>query len=209
MKCNILYREVRIKRKKTNEILAESFRELAKTKSVDKITIQDIADNCEYSTATFYRHFRDKYDLIIWDYMGKISDIINSMEEKSWKNTVSQSIEYFNTDRSYLRNLLKHTAGQDSFVRHMALANTTILSREVIKMTGRAELDKEVSLYIQLYCHGAAQILCDWIQGNIQVSMEELTNMPEKSLPLPVSNYISPLTYRTFISLRVYMQVLF
>lgn len=76
-------------------------------------------------------------------------------------------------------------------MRHMALANITILSREVLKMTGRAKLDKEVSLYIKLYCYGAAQILCDWIQGNIQVSMEELTNMPEKSLPLPVSNYIN------------------
>ena len=36
-----------------------------KNKNVDnKITIQDIVDNCGYSPATFYRNFRDKYDLI-------------------------------------------------------------------------------------------------------------------------------------------------
>lgn len=47
-------------RKTTKEILADSFREIAEKKSVDKITIQEIVDNCEYSPATFYRHFKDK-----------------------------------------------------------------------------------------------------------------------------------------------------
>ena len=33
-------------------------------KSIDKITVKDITENCGYSSATFYRHFKDKYDLI-------------------------------------------------------------------------------------------------------------------------------------------------
>ena len=62
-----------MKRKTTKEILAESFRELAENRPVDKITIQEIVDNCDFSPATFYRHFRDKYDLIAWDYMIPLS----------------------------------------------------------------------------------------------------------------------------------------
>jgi len=53
-----------MRRKTAKEILAESFRELAESKSVDKITVRDITQNCGYSAATFYRHFQDKYDLI-------------------------------------------------------------------------------------------------------------------------------------------------
>lgn len=45
-----------MKRKTTKEILAESFHELAELKPIDKITIQDIVDNCGYSPATFYRN---------------------------------------------------------------------------------------------------------------------------------------------------------
>ncbi len=48
-----------MKRKTTKEILAESFRELAENHPVNKITIQEIVDNCGFSPATFYRHFRD------------------------------------------------------------------------------------------------------------------------------------------------------
>ena len=57
-----------MKRKTAKEILADSFRELAETRAIDKITIKDITDNCGYSTATYYRQFRDKYDLIAWAY---------------------------------------------------------------------------------------------------------------------------------------------
>lgn len=53
-----------MRRKTSKEILAESFRELADIKPIDKITIKDIVDNCGYSPATFYRQFKDKYDLV-------------------------------------------------------------------------------------------------------------------------------------------------
>jgi len=68
-----------MKRKTTKEILAESFRELAQTKSIDKITIQDITDNCGYSPATFYRHFKDKYDMIAWDHTKGVSNIMGKI----------------------------------------------------------------------------------------------------------------------------------
>ena len=59
-----------MKRKTAKEILAESFRELAEKKSIDRITVKDIAQNCGYSSATFYRQFKDKYDLIAWSERG-------------------------------------------------------------------------------------------------------------------------------------------
>ena len=73
-----------MKRKTTKEILAESFRELAEGKSVDKITVQEIVNNCDYSTATFYRHFKDKYDLIAWDYARKTAAIMGRINGKDY-----------------------------------------------------------------------------------------------------------------------------
>ena len=58
-----------MERKNTKEIIAESFQEVAEQKNVDKITISDIVANCGMSSATFYRHFRDKYALITWIYV--------------------------------------------------------------------------------------------------------------------------------------------
>ena len=80
-----------MKRLTTKEILVQSFHELAQRKNVDKITISDIVENCEYSTATFYRQFKDKYDLIAWDYSKQIEKIMTL--EDNWKNTIIKGME--------------------------------------------------------------------------------------------------------------------
>ena len=65
-----------MKRMTAKELLAESFRELAQTKPIDKITIKDITENSGYSPATFYRQFSDKYDLIEWDYVHRTTEML-------------------------------------------------------------------------------------------------------------------------------------
>ena len=77
-----------MKRKTTKEILAESFRELAENRPVNKITIQEIVDNCGFSPATFYRHFRDKYDLIAWDYVHRTTEIMKKSEKMSMSGRI-------------------------------------------------------------------------------------------------------------------------
>ena len=41
-----------MQRKTAKQILAESFREVAQTQSIDKITVRNITENCGYSGAT-------------------------------------------------------------------------------------------------------------------------------------------------------------
>lgn len=55
-----------IPKKSSKELLAESALEMLSKYPVDKITVSDIAKNCNVSTRTFYNHFKDKYDLIAW-----------------------------------------------------------------------------------------------------------------------------------------------
>ena len=62
-----------MKRKTAKEILAESFQELAAGKN--------ITDNCGNSPATFYRQFKDKYDLIAWEF-PEIYEVFSA--RRSW-----------------------------------------------------------------------------------------------------------------------------
>jgi AcrR family transcriptional regulator len=49
-----------MKKKTTKELLADSFLELAEKVPINKITIANIAENCEVTQPTFYRYFKDK-----------------------------------------------------------------------------------------------------------------------------------------------------
>lgn len=107
-----------MKRKTAKEILAESFRELAEKKNIDKITVRDIKENCGYSSATFYRQFKDKYDLIVWDHTRIVAEVMDRIGNNGypWSQTLLDGAKDFQTNKDYLSNLLKHTSGQDSFI---------------------------------------------------------------------------------------------
>lgn len=101
-----------MKRKTPKEILSASFQELAAVKSIDKITIQEIVDNCGYSPATFYRYFKDKYDLIAWEYARSVAAIVDqtSAANYPWKQTFYDGARMYQANKDYLVNLRKLTS---------------------------------------------------------------------------------------------------
>lgn len=50
----------------TKRALEESLKHLLLQKPLNKITINDIAEDCGINRMTFYYHFKDIYDLIEW-----------------------------------------------------------------------------------------------------------------------------------------------
>ncbi|MBR1633494.1 MAG: TetR/AcrR family transcriptional regulator C-terminal domain-containing protein [Lachnospiraceae bacterium] len=181
-----------MKRKTTKDILADSFRELAEHKTIDKISVKEIVQNCEYSTATFYRHFKDKYDLIVWDYTQSHRAIMDRLQEDGyrWRRTLLDSAAYFEEHKEYLTNLLLHTNGYDSFVRNMTEIHYDSFRRWLLQSAGVDTLDVKTRMYMRLYCHGAIGLTSEWILGKYEASPEELAEIYEKSLPSPLRQYI-------------------
>ncbi|MBQ3264936.1 MAG: TetR/AcrR family transcriptional regulator C-terminal domain-containing protein [Ruminococcus sp.] len=181
-----------MKRKTAKEILAESFRELAEKKNIDKITVKDIIENCGYSSATFYRHFKDKYDLIVWDQTRQVAAVMKQIGQNGypWRQTLLDGARGFQKNKDYLNNLLRHTSGQDSFIRNMTEINYTALKEQVVRSDRIGELDEKTDMYIRLYCQGTVALTCDWILGRYNATPEELAEVYEKSLPEPLKEFL-------------------
>lgn len=181
-----------MRRKTAKEILAESFRELAEKKSVDKITVPDIVENCGYSKTTFYRLFKDKYDLMAWDYAKRQKEIMDQTErpDYEWKTTLLEGAFLFNEQREYLKNLLLHTNGYESFSKYMKQLHFDSLRKCVLNASGAEELDTRTEMYVRTYCQGTVDLICDWIMGMYDVSPEVLSEVFEKCLPSPLHQYL-------------------
>ena len=181
-----------MKRKTAKEILADSFRELAKTKRVDRITVRDIVDNCGYSSATFYRHFRDKYDLIVWDYGREIARVMARIDERTytWNQALLDVTKSFYLKREYLANLFLHTSGHDSFIRNMGEIHYSAFRKHLQAVGDDERLDANVDLCARMYCLGSVSLACEWILGRFQATPEELAKIFEISLPSPLRRYV-------------------
>lgn len=181
-----------MKRKTAKEILAESFFELAATKNVDKITVKDITSNCGYSQATFYRQFRDKYDLIAWaDSMGT-ANIMNKVgtDGYEWRDTLLEGARVFWEKKEYLANLFLHTSGMDSFIHYKTDLNYEHLKACVKKAMGNTPMDEATDMYIRTYVMGTVSLTCEWVLGKYSATPEEMAEIYEKSLPEPLKKYL-------------------
>lgn len=174
------------------ELLAESFRELAKTKKINKITVKDITENCGYSVATFYRHFNDKYDLIAWAYLRDVEEIMKKVEynEASWKQALTSAAEYYKKHRDYLSNLLLHTTGYMSFVRNMSQINYVSLKQKIQTSAKVQTISTKTDMYIRLYCHGTVALTCDWLLGEFEADAQTLAEIYESALPQQLRPYL-------------------
>ena len=68
-------------------LLADAMKQCMKKAAVEKITVKEIVEECGTTRQTFYRNFRDKYDLINW-YFDKI--LLESFEHMGEGRTGKQ-----------------------------------------------------------------------------------------------------------------------
>ncbi len=180
-----------MKRKTAKEILAESFRELAELKPIDKITIQDIVDNCGYSPATFYRHFKDKYDLIAWEHTRGVAEIMGRIgDSHTWELAMIDGAEWYYAEKEYLANLFQHTSGHDSFIRYMTEISCDALKKHILASGNKEKLTRQEELYIRIYCLGTVCLTCEWILGMHEATTEEIADIYVNSLPAPLHRYL-------------------
>ena len=183
-----------MKRKTTKELLAESFLELAQTKRIDKITITEITNNCGMSQPTFYNHFKDKYDLIVWIYTSRVSEVMGRIDNKSylWKDTLLDGARYYAENCEFIKNALKHIGGQDSFIEYVRKRNTEFLKAEVQKKLMTEFIPDEIMGMIEVYVYGTVQYMLRWLMSDMPLSPEKLAYIWEKSLPEPLRRYLYP-----------------
>ena len=181
-----------MKRKTIQEILAESLHELTKKKTIDKITVREIVANCDYSVATFYRYFRDKYELAFWDYDQTVDSIIQQAGTGSSarRSILLGWIRYIRKDRDHIINLISNTSGVDSFSYH--IVQKTISSTELyLQQNGHEYPDNpEFQDMLCLYCYGVISFLSMWLIKGAEESDEYIAGVCEKAMPELLRKYL-------------------
>lgn len=176
----------------TKDLLAASLKELAAQKSVDKITVREIAQNCGFTAKTFYNHFADKYDLIAWIYSTAVEKIFDKMgvDGYEWRDLIREVFQYFLDNREFLKNLSANTSGQDSFINYVARFDVKILSEYIRRENNLDELPRDIEIFVKVYCYGTICTFFEMLAKPIPISNEEFVTLMEKSLPEPLKKFL-------------------
>nr|WP_231968781.1 TetR family transcriptional regulator [Thermoanaerobacterium sp. RBIITD] len=78
----------------TKKVLANALKELMRSKSLNKISIQDIVDRCGLNRQTFYYHFHDIFTIYLVGFTKKklLKKLFNTKAIKTGKKDFTRSL---------------------------------------------------------------------------------------------------------------------
>lgn len=162
-------------------MIQHSFVELMKKKPVDKITVREICDSAQISRSTFYKHYRDIYDV-----QEKIEDEIKETAVELFKNIKKTGIkEVLSQALETIRNNL------DFYLAVFLQKNTSDLVKFLLEDYFKelneesdislSEVSEENREYILHYVSwGCAGIINCWVKNGMKDSNDTVAELIEK-----------------------------
>lgn len=173
-----------ITRQTTKDLLAESLKELAKFKPVDKITVKELTQNCGLTPPTFYNHFRDKYELMAWIYNQRVeASLKNFGRGDSFEDVICKWMEIILEDEKFFLNLLKNAVGQNSF-RYTTNDYAIGLLEEWIKSRHNLrELSPEIIFCVRFFMRAVSEFIKDWSLEKWECSPRDMAKFFVAAMP--------------------------
>lgn len=167
---------------KTKYRLANSIGECMKTIPVDKITVQNIVDGCGMARQTFYRNFKDKYDLINW-YFDKL--VLESFAQIGVDKTVCQSLkekfEFIQKEKVFFTEAFR-SDDYNSLKEHdyelIMGFYTELLARRRDK-----SLEEGILFLLEMYCRGSVYMTVKWVLGGMKKTPGEMAVSLVEAMP--------------------------
>lgn len=175
-------------------VLAESLKELAAIKPIDKITIKEITDKAGVIRPTFYNHFQDKYELLEWI---TINELFSPVEPLFMNGMLKEGVTFILTTIEREKDFYKRAVqleGQNSFNEIFNRCVKSAVERylDLGSIAGIANYPwlKE-ELVAEFLAHSISWVTIQWIIRGMKVPVEELTDVYVKIFSSPIIDVIT------------------
>lgn len=169
----------------TKEVLFESFKELAQEKKLEDISINNIVENGHISRATFYRYFKDKFDLMEQYYQHEIEKICHDLYENNDLTKMQKEFNEFVFGNLDLFNNLGKYEGQNNIFDIIYVYCVNLHIRQAKKYYQNDKIPEE--LLFAIYYHasgGVAMMKKIIINKELELSEKQYTNYYKNCMPM-------------------------
>ena len=167
--------------------LAEAMKGCMRRAPLEKITVGEIVEACGTTRQTFYRHFKDKYDLVNW-YFDKI--LLESFEHMGEGRTVLEGrvnkFHYIEKEKLFFRAAFKND-DQNNLRDHDFHLIQAFYTERIEGKTGR-KIPERLRFLLELYCQGSIHMTVQWVTGKIKSTPEEMARLLVDAMPAELAD---------------------
>lgn len=162
--------------------LADAMKQCMAKLPVEKITVKEIVEECGTTRQTFYRNFKDKYDLINW-YFDKI--LQESFEHMGEGRTVYEGLVnkfyYIEDEKLFFKAAFKNDA-QNNLREHDFHLILKFYTERIEEKTGR-KITEHMRFLLVMYCQGSIYMTVQWVLGKIKATPEQMAESLVDAMP--------------------------
>lgn len=178
----------------TKRALEASLKNLMLQKPLDKITINDIAEDCGISRMTFYYHFKDIYDLVEWACMEDASKALKGKKTyDTWQQGFQQIFEAVLANKPFIMNVYHSVSKEQIELYLYKLTYDLMIGVVEEKAAGMSVRDEDKKFIADFYKYAFVGLMLDWIRNdmkeNPQVIISRLNCLVQGNITSALNNY--------------------
>ena len=178
----------------TKRALEASLKNLLLLKPLDKITINDIAEDCGINRMTFYYHFKDIYDLVEWTC---VEDASKALEGKktydTWKQGFLQIFEAVLANKPFIMNVYHSVSREQVEIYLYKLVYGLTIGVVNEKSTGMTIRDEDKKFIADFYKYAFVGLMLDWIKNGMKddphLIIDRLGSLVHGNITSALNNY--------------------
>lgn len=158
----------------TKYALETSLKKIMLKKPLDKVTIQDVTNECGISRMAFYYHFKDIYDLVEWIC---VEDATKALQGKkmydTWQEGLSQIFEVVLENKPFILNVY-HSVSREQIENYLYQLTYRLIEDVVEEKAGQMINSSEKQFIANFYKYGFVGIMLDWIKHGMKEDYHDI-----------------------------------
>lgn len=161
----------------TKKILADAMVNILQTKSLDKITVKDIVENCGFTRQTFYNHFSDIYELVEWTAQQEIDKTLENFSDyNNWQKGLYRIMVMIKNNGTMLKNIYQ-SCNRSIVENYLYKVINSYVSSVVEKQSQGMKVDQKDKDFIShFYSLAFLAMIFEWVGNGMKESPRTMTN---------------------------------
>lgn len=164
----------------TKKAIEASLKNLLLKKPFDKITINDIAEDCGISRMTFYYHFKDIYDLVEWACEEDAKKILEGKDDyKTWTQGFLNLFEEVLKNKPFILNVYR-SVGREQVENYLyKIVYDLLLNVVEEKAQGMTVRDEDKEFIADFYKYVFVGLMLDWVKNGMKEDPHKIVKKVE------------------------------
>lgn len=169
--------------------LFAALKALLKVYSFDEISVGKLTKESGISRATFYRHFKDKFDLMNRYYQNYFDELFKAASEHSFRAVFLDMVIFVGENKEFF-NKAYRVQGQNSWQQFIMKHAYMYCADEYKKGKNIKEIKAEEKILINYSIGGSLYVVRKWIEHGPDLTPETLTELIFSVMPSNLLKYL-------------------